>query len=139
MKHLYAFAILLLVSTGYALWRGDRDHRIVAAICLAAVFATQIALDPVTSRYSGTETGGLLVDVATFGGFLIVALQSTRFWPLWVAGLQLTTSLGHLLKTIDIALLPKAYAVALIFWSYPILLILAIGTWRAHRRRHLTA
>ena len=103
MHRLYAFAFLLLLSTGYALWRGDRDHRIVAAICLAAVLATQVALNPLGSRYSGTETGVLVVDLATFGGFLIVALQSTRFWPLWVAGLQLTTSLGHLLKTIDVA------------------------------------
>lgn len=81
----------------------------------------------------------LLVDLATFGGFAFVAVQSTRFWPLWVAGLQLTTSLGHLLKTIDVTLLPTVYAAALIFWSYPILLILAIGTWRAHRRRQLAA
>lgn len=139
MIRLQIFAILLLVSTGYALWRGDRDHRIVAAICLAAVLATQIALGPLSSRYSGTETGVLLVDLATFGGFAFVALQSTRFWPIWVAGLQLTTSIGHLLKTVDSALLPRAYATALIFWSYPILLILAIGTWRAHRRRSSAA
>jgi hypothetical protein len=135
MSRLQIFAVLLLLSTGYALWRGDRDHRIVAAICLAAVLATQIALGPLSGRYSGTETGVLLVDAATFGGFVLVALQSTRFWPLWVAGLQLTSSLGHLLKTIDVAMLPRVYAAALIFWSYPILLILAIGAWRAHRRR----
>ncbi len=135
MIRLEFFAALLLLTTGYALWRGDRDHRIVAAICLAAVFATQIALGPLSVRYSGTETGVLLVDAATFGGFVLVALQSTRFWPLWVAGFQLTTSLGHLLKTIDVGLLPRVYATALIFWSYPILIILALGTWRAHRRR----
>jgi hypothetical protein len=135
MIRLQVFAVLLLSSTGYAVWRGDRDHRIVAAICLAAVFATQLTLGPLSRRYSGTETGVLLVDLSTLGGFLLVALQSTRFWPLWVAGLQLTSSLGHLLKTIDVGLLPRVYAAALIFWSYPILLILAIGTWHARRRR----
>lgn len=139
MSRLQIFAALLLLSTGFALWRGDRDHRVVAIICLAAVLATQIALGPLSSRYSGTETGVLIVDLATFGGFVLVALRSTRFWPLWVAGLQLTSSLGHLLKTIDGAMLPRVYAAALIFWSYPILVILAVGAWRAQRRRRRAA
>ncbi|MCA1653116.1 MAG: hypothetical protein LC656_02705, partial [Sphingomonadales bacterium] len=83
----------------------------------------------------GVETGVFAVDVATFAAFTMVALSSSRFWPLWVAGLQLTASLSHLLKQVDLSLLPTAYAVATIFWSYPIVVILAIGTWRAHQRR----
>ena len=34
----------------------------------------------------------MLVDLAVLAGFVTVALRSKRFWPLWVAGLQLTTS-----------------------------------------------
>ena len=56
-----------------------------------------------------------------------------------VAGLQLTTSIGHLLKGIDQDLLPRAYGAALQFWSYPILLILAVGTYRSHQRVRRTA
>ena len=33
----------------------------------------------------------------------------------------------------------RAYGAALQFWSYPILLILAIGTYRQHQRRLQTA
>lgn len=76
----------------------------------------------------------MLVDLSVLAGFITVALRSKRFWPLWVAGLQLTTSLGHILKGIDQDLLPRAYGAALQFWSYPILLILAVGTFRTHRR-----
>jgi cytochrome c-type biogenesis protein CcmH/NrfF len=50
-----------------------------------------------------------------------------------VAGLQLTMSTSHALKAIELDLLPRAYAAAAVFWSYPILLILVIGTWRGHR------
>jgi hypothetical protein len=32
---------------------------------------------------------------------------------------------------------PVAYRAAAVFWSYPILLILAIGTWRTHRRSRM--
>ena len=126
---------MLFATTGYALWRGDRDSRVVALICLAAVALTQILLTPVSERYASVEVGVVLVDLVTLVGFTAIALVSQRFWPLWVAGFQLTTLVGHLLKAIDWSLLPRAYGAALTFWSYPILLILAIGTWRSHRRR----
>ena len=77
----------------------------------------------------------MLVDVAVFLGFTWVALRSERFWPLWIAGLQLTAIFGHVLKAIDVQLFARAYAAALVFWAYPMLIILAIGTWRGQRRR----
>jgi hypothetical protein len=76
----------------------------------------------------------MVIDLLTFIAFTYVALTSDRFWPLWVSGLQLTTSLGHLLKGMESGLLPIAYAAALRFWSYPILIILAVGVWRGRRR-----
>jgi hypothetical protein len=42
--------------------------------------------------------------------------------------------MAHLMKAIELDLMPVAYRAAAIFWSYPILMILAIGTWRGHRR-----
>ena len=76
----------------------------------------------------------MLVDLSVLAAFTAVALRSKRFWPLWTAGLQLTTSLGHALKGVKHDLLPQAYGASLQFWSYPILLILAVGTYRAHQR-----
>ena len=134
----YVFIPLLLVVCVYAWWRGGADERIVAAACLAGTTATLLVISPIHQRYVGVEGGLLFVDLAVLAGFVTVALRSKRFWPLWVAGLQLTTSLGHLLKGIDQDLLPKAYGAALQFWSYPILVILAVGTYRYHRR-HLRA
>jgi hypothetical protein len=66
--------------------------------------------------------------------FVFVALRSDRFWPLWIAGLQLTMSISHLLKAIQPDLVPIAYAAAERFWSYPILAIIAVATWRSHQR-----
>ena len=130
----FIFAPLLLIVCAYALWRGGADERIVAATCLAGTIATMLTISPLAQRYEGIEQGTMFVDLAVLGGFVAVALRSSRFWPLWVAGLQLTTSLGHLLKGANQDLLPQAYGAALQFWSYPILIILAVGTYRAHRR-----
>ena len=134
LPHQYLFRALLVLSCGYALWRGRSDERMVALVCLGAVVATKFAVSPLAVRYSGIEFGLVLVDVGVLAAFLFVALRSTRFWPLWVAGLQLTSSMAHFMKAVDFHLLPEAYAAAAALWSYPILLILAIGTWLHHRR-----
>ena len=131
-KQLY-WALLLLIC-GYALWRGQRDEKVVALACLAASIATPLVVAPLRASFSNVEVGILLVDLATLSAFIVIALQSHRFWPMWVAGLQLTTSMAHLLKAVELDLMPQAYSAAARFWSYPILLILAIGTWRSHRR-----
>ena len=79
------------------------------------------------------EIGVLAVDLFTLAAFTYVALRSDRFWPLWISGLQLTTSIGHVLKAIDSHLVPFAYGAALRVWSYPILIILAVAVWRGQR------
>lgn len=131
------FKILLVAVCLFALLRGGREERLVAIMCGLGTLATMIVLSPLGDRYDSVEYGVVFIDLAMFAGFTAVALRSYRFWPLWVAGLQLTTMMGHLFKTIDTDLLPQAYAASLLFWSYPILLILAVGTWRHWRQAQL--
>lgn len=128
------YHLLLVAVAAYAFLRGKSDERLAAAICVIATIATRLVLSPVASRYSGLEFGVLLVDLLTLAGFIVIALRTDRFWPLWVAGLQLTTLVAHMLKAIQIDLLPQAYAAAGRFWVYPIFLIIVVGTWRSHRR-----
>jgi len=135
IEHQYVFRTLLIASCGYALWRGQKDERVVAIACLLAVVATKFAVSPLSTRYAGVETGLLLIDLAMLSAFVAIALSSDRFWPMWIAGLQLTGSTAHLMKQISPDLLPKAYGAAAALWSYPILIILAVGVWRGQRRR----
>ena len=131
------FRILLALVVLYAVTRGSRDERYVALICLFGAAVTTLVLSPLAERFQGVEMPVFAVDIAVFVGFLAVALRSERFWPLWVAGLQLTTLMGHALKGVDTTLLPRAYAASLNFWAYPIILILAVGTWRHQRRQRM--
>ena len=127
------YAILFLVSV-YAFLRGRSDERIAVATCILATFATNIVYSP-RGSYVGVELGVLLVDLGALAAFTFLALRSDRFWPLWVAGLQLTTVIAHALKGVQLDLMPQAYAAAARFWVYPIFLIIVAGTFRSARRR----
>jgi hypothetical protein len=137
MIRVILFDLLLFGACAYAFLRGTSDARIVAAVCVIATFASYALKGPTVTSYSSVEWGVMAVDLLTFAAFTFVALTSDRFWPLWVAGLQLTTSMGHLFKAMESNLMPLAYAAALRFWSYPILIILVIAVWRSQRRAKL--
>ncbi|HEY1144346.1 MAG TPA: hypothetical protein VGE68_10005 [Sphingomicrobium sp.] len=133
--HLYW--LLLTITCGYSLWKGRSDERMAATVCIVASVVSVLVLSPLAKRYSGVETGELTVDLLVLAAFTYIALRSERFWPLWIAGLQLTASMAHILKSIEIGLMPEAYAAATRIWSYPILLIIAVGAWRNHKRHQV--
>ena len=134
IPHYILYWSYLLIIVGYAFWRGRKDERIAALACLLATVTTVVLIPPVTLRYSSPDPMLLAIDVAMLVAFTTIALRSDRFWPLWVAGLQLTMTMSHAMKAIEPELIPRAYATASIFWSYPILLIIFIGSWRTRRK-----
>lgn len=118
---------LLLIVVAVAFRRGDRETRVAAIVCLlASLLSTALVQD--NDRLEG---GIALVDLAVLASFVTIALRSARFWPLWVAGLQLTTFTSHLLFLLQPTLLDIAYHAAMRFWSYPILLILVAAALRS--------
>jgi hypothetical protein len=134
MVRLILYYALMSGACGYALLKGKTDARIVGAVFIVGNFATLGLRSSPAGGYSSVESGILAVDLACLAAFTYAALISDRFWPLWVSGLQLTTIFGHIFKAIDSQLLPLAYAAALRFWGYPILIILAVGVWRNQKR-----
>jgi len=132
--HKYVFWALLFVTCSYALWRGRKYEQLAALICIVASIVSVLAHSPLQQRYFAIESGDLIIDTFVLVAFVVIALRSDRFWPLWAAGLQLTISMSHLLKALQPDLFHLAYAAAERFWSYPTLLILFIGAWRQHRR-----
>lgn len=130
----YLFWTLLLVTCGYALWRGRKYEKLAATVFITASLLSVLARLGPEGTYLGIERGDLIIDLAVLAATVAIALVSDRFWPLWIAGLQLTIAMSHLMKAIRPDLLPLAYAAAERFWAYPTLLILFFAAWRQHRR-----
>lgn len=130
----YAYWIILSAVIAFAFARGRFDERAAAIICVLATIGTVVARSMQSNDYQAIEYGVLLVDGLTLAAFVAIALITRRFWPLWVAGFQLTSTFSHALKLLHPDLVPQVYAVAERFWVYPIFLAIVVGTWRSHRR-----
>lgn len=127
---------LLLLVFAYAMAKGGRSERAAALILLVGSLLTRaIYMLPVADRYGDVEFSVLLVDAAGVIGFTWVALKSDRYWPIWIAALQLIAMLVHLAKLIEPSMMRTGYAFLLAIWAYPMLALIAFGTWSHHRRQ----
>lgn len=135
MLPLPVYYTLLALCSLYALRRGGGPERIGTAIMVVgSVLSLAIVLGR-ANRYGSVETGVLIIDMAAFAAFTILALRANRFWPIWASALAGLGVLGHLGRWYagsDIS--AGAYVVSLVIWSYPILALVAIGTFRHQRR-----
>lgn len=130
----YQFLALLALCTLYALWAGGGPERIGAAAYALSVAATHLIRTANGQRWLNVAAGEFTVDALVFIAFVVIALRANRFWPLWVSALLGISVLGHLARLAGPDIFWWAYAVSLTIWSYPIVLLFALGTF-FHRRR----
>ncbi|HEX2763200.1 MAG TPA: hypothetical protein VHM92_05055 [Allosphingosinicella sp.] len=134
MVKFVAFNVLLFGCWFYSLARGGAPERVASTVFVVGSIVTALVANEAAARFRSIEIGILAVDVAALAAFLAVALFAERLWPLWLTALQLIGTAAHLVRVTDPAMIPWAYAFALAFWSYPMLIILAIGTWNHQKR-----
>jgi hypothetical protein len=98
---------------------------------------TFLVNSPLAERYASVELAILIIDAGMLLIFTGLALRTDRFWPLWVAALQVLAVLAHLAKLADPEMLRNGYGFVMAVWSYPQLLAIALGT-RAYGRTRRT-
>lgn len=128
------FLIVQFAACFYALARGGGPERIVAGTLLATIPPSLLLRSYGPILFEGVELGVLAIDIVLAVIFLIVALRAHRFWPIWMFALHATGMLAHLARALAPGATPWAYAFLLAFWSYPMLLLLVLGTWRHCQR-----
>lgn len=128
------FIPLLALVLGYALLKGGAPERLTALIMIAASASTVTTWGPWQGRYTSVELGIFVTDFVMMLALVALALKAERFWTLWVAAFQVMQFASHIPEILVPDLLPVTYKVVISIWSYPMLILLAIGTFRHVQR-----
>ena len=129
------FIVVQLLVSGYALLRGGRPERAVAIAMLAATVATGLISPYRSPDFTHVVVALLMVDVVFLAAVTAVALLADRYWPMWLAALQLNAVAIHGVRVYDPELVPYAYAWAAAKAAYLMLAILVVGVWSREERR----
>ena len=134
MTHIVIFNVVFLWVVAHAVLHGGAPERWTAAFMVAASVATLVRpYDPLVT-FQALDLPLFAIDAALLAGFIWVALRAERYWPMWIAALQLTAIAVHIIRAIDLQLVPLVYEWAVGKIAYPMILLLVIGTAR-HRSR----
>jgi hypothetical protein len=129
----FFFSLLTVVCIYSAVWGGQPEKRAVV-IFVVGIALSIIADDLSDNGFAQLEIGVFMADLLVLFAFSMLALSAERYWTLWICAMQVVQVLSHIPKMIIPELLPQAYYIVIAFWIYPMLLTLAIGTYR-HRQR----
>lgn len=132
----WVFLAILAGCCSYTFARGGLPERLGAGMQLTAYVADELVHRYVdTQGYASPALGSITVDALLLVALFVLAVRSTRFWPLWLTGWQAAAFTGHMSKLFDPGMLPVGYAVQAQIWAYPMLLATAAGSWRHQRRQ----
>lgn len=131
--NMVVYSTLMAGCWVYALWRGGAPERLGATILAVASLLTGAAISGPAS-FRSVEIGALLVDLLCLVAFLVLALRAERYWPLWVAALQIVGTAVHAVRFVDPDIIHRTYAFMVSIWAYPMIALMVVGTWRHQQR-----
>ncbi len=134
MWHMVLFDILMLAASVYALAWGGAPERLYALMSAVALYLT---IHVHHDHFLKLDVGLFLVDLAFFCALYVLSLFTTRFWPIWMTGMQGLCVLSH---AVILAPTPAGFGYAVLeqIWSWPMEILLVVATVRHRRRLALT-
>ena len=125
----FLYYIFLLTCCGYAIVRGDRSEYFGAAIMIIGSLSTLVVARLIGTSWSTVEIGIFAIDIVVLVAFIQLTLKSERFWPMWATAFQLLAVSVHTAMMVVPKITPWAFGTGAVFWAYPMLLALVIGSY----------
>lgn len=126
------YGLLMWAVCFYAGFRGGWEERIAIAGIVLSTYASLLLVAFLELRYRQIELPLVLVDAGIALLMCAIAVRSRKFWPLWLTAFTGIALLSHLAALMP-GMFSQLYYDATALWSYPQLLVLAIGIAN-HRR-----
>ena len=135
MIHIVIFYASLIFTTAYAVARGGAPEQIVGWLfILAGVLSSAFLWITPSDAFTHVELAVMMIDAIMLMVLIVLALCADRYWPLWVAGLQLIMVGVHVAKIYDLTMVAWTYSIGSGKLAYPQMALLAAGTWRHQQR-----
>lgn len=120
------FWLLAFVCCGFAAMYGGRSGREVALACLAGIVTTFVVTGD-DRAWITPHLAAAAVDTLLFVVLLWIVIRSDRWFPIWLAGLQLVTVISHAGSIFAPTFAPKIYFLLQSFWAIPMFITLVVG------------
>lgn len=128
------FAVMMLLLAVQAALRGGAPEQIAAASLLVAALVTGLTSGDTALTFTQVPWNVFWIDTGLLCVLMGLALYADRFWPMWIAALQLVTVAGHGARGYAPDILPSVYWWLLGKTSYPMMALLCIGIERHQQR-----
>lgn len=119
------FWLLTLMTCVFAVCFGGRDGRWFTMIFIGSVLLTIPA--QLAGTWHQTQFWLAIVDLMLLAGLIWLMLESSRYWPIWVAACQLMTVLTHIVTLLLGNFSDRIYAGLSTVWVIPLMLFTIIG------------
>ncbi len=108
---------------------GAREERLGMSIIVAGSVATAIFTPSGVFTFDSMAMPIFISDTVILLALVWLCFSSQKYWPIWVASLQLITVAIHLVELAIPQTVPKAYAIIQGFWVYPMFIAIAGGIY----------
>lgn len=132
----WTWATYITLICTVSLWLGGASERWAAGVIFCGWLASWVLAKTSPGGYGD---GVAVVDVILLAVLVVIALRSSRYWPLWAAGFHLLAVMTHWAHLLDPSVGSWTYQTAGIIWGYLLVGALAFGTWGAWRERRQPA
>ncbi len=133
MRRMSFFQLFLVAVSAYALLRGGRAERLVAALFGAAYLATIVLNAIAADNYESPQWSLFALDLAVAVGLLRIATGTPKRWSIWMLAMQLMAVADHAARLASPATMNWIYYALTALLGYPMLGLLAWAIWQRGR------
>lgn len=119
------YGLLMWAVTVYAFRRGGWAEKLASSGIVINSYLSVLLLSSAATAFHQVEVSVALVDLCMLALLVLIGLRSNKFWPLWLVAFQGMTTLAHFAPYVHVT--PWVYFRATALWSWPMLIVLAIG------------
>ena len=124
---LIIYWVMTLCCCLYAAIAGGRAGRVSAALITFITIAGFYAALMAQRSWGHTVYPLLALDMLCLIAFLMIALRSDRWWPLWTTACALATVTTHLASIAQLGISPAVYHGLKGLWAVPMQLFMVRG------------